>query len=400
MSIIGTVIPSTAADLRRAGVVRALRAVHDAGGELSRAQLARDLDCTRATAAALVGDLAGLGLLTERPPAPTGRRGRPTPRVMPAREGPAVAVVEIGVDAIRVATSTIGGAVSAIETTAFRESSVETVTTTARAALARRLGTLGRRCVGVGVGVFGLVDRASGQVVEAPNLGWAGVDVLARLDVPERLPARMDNVANLIALADSARGAGRGHRTVLHLHAGIGVGGALVVDGRALLGRSGLAGEYGHLPFGTSGRDCRCGARGCWETEVDQLALARAASSDAGVAAAAGRTAGRVLAAAAAGERAARAAVEEVGAALGRGIGALVNVHDPDLVVLAGHAAEVYAAVPAVVDRAAQAAALAAHRGRMPAIRPTPLLDAPLVGAAELLFADLLQDPWSLVGVR
>ncbi|WP_232667398.1 ROK family protein [Pseudonocardia sp. TRM90224] len=389
-------IPSTAADLRRAGLVRALRAVHEAGGEISRAELARTLDCTRATAAALVTDLADIGLLTERPSLPTGRRGRPTPLVTPVPDGPVVAVAEVGVDGVRVATSGIGGRLSAIHSIPLPDHAVEAVAAVVRGALDRRLSDLGARCRGVGIGVFGLVDHTSRTIVEAPNLGWTDVDLLGMLGLPEHLPVRMGNVANLIALADSVRGIGHGRSTVLHIHAGVGVGGALVVDGRPMPGRSGLAGEYGHLPFGTTAELCRCGARGCWETEVDQLALARAAgvAADAATAAAAVR---RIIKGARAGDAAAVAATRQVGVALGRGIGAVVNVHDPDLVVLAGHAAQLHTLLPDVVERAAAAAALRAHRRRMPPIASTPIGgDAALIGAAEQLFVELLSDPWSL----
>jgi predicted NBD/HSP70 family sugar kinase len=209
------------------------------------------------------------------------------------------------------------------------------------------------------------------------------------------LPVLIDNVAHLSALADARRGCGRGLDCVLYLHAAVGLGGALVLDGSPLRGRRGFAGEYGHLPLGERGLPCRCGGQGCWETEVDQLALARAAGSATSPHAAAATAA--ALLARAGTDAQARHAVHEVARGLGRGIGALVNAHDPDLVVLAGHAAAVLDAAPGVVHQTAAQAALRVHRSALPPIVPTAFGEnGGLLGAAESLFDRLLENPVAL----
>jgi predicted NBD/HSP70 family sugar kinase len=389
------VIPSTASELRRAGLVRALRAVHAAHGHLTRAQLARELGCTRATAGVLVSDLTDLGLVTEEVAAPSGRRGRPSPAVAPAARGPVVVALEIAVDAVRAATFGLGGRLGEVRATPFASPEVDAVVAAARDVLHGRLAAVGRRCAGVAISMYGIVEQPSGLVASAPNLGWDAVDVLPRLGLPPRLPVLVDNVAHLSALADARRGRGQGVRSVLYLHAAVGLGGALVLDGVPLRGRRGFAGEYGHLPLGRHDLPCRCGARGCWETEVDQLALARAA----GVAASphtAAATAADLLAGAGTDPRA-RRAVDEVAGALGRGIGALVNVHDPDMVVLAGHAAALLDAAADAVREGARQAALRVHRGTPPPIAATTFgTDGGLVGAAESLLDRLLDDPVAL----
>lgn len=190
--------------------------------------------------------------------------------------------------------------------------------------------------------------------------------------------------------------------TTLYLHAAVGLGGALTLDGVPARGRRGFAGEYGHLPFGRRDYPCRCGLRGCWETEVDQLALARAAglTADPRTAASAAAT---VFARAAHGEAVARRAVDQTAADLGRGLGALVNVHDPDLVVLSGHAAHLLAAAPQIVEAAAVAGGLPAHRGDPPPIEASRLGEhSALIGAAEAVFDQLidevvpLAEPWGI----
>jgi predicted NBD/HSP70 family sugar kinase len=395
MSIISVVIPSTAVELRRAGLVRALRAVHAADGQLTRARLARELGCTRATAAALVADLAELGLVTEGTAAPSGRRGRPSTALAPAPGGPVVVVLEIAVDAVRDAAVRLGGRPGDVRATPLASQEPDRVLAVARTALRERVRAAGRRCAGVAISMYGIVEQPTGVVSSAPNLGWDDVDVLPRLGVPPDLPVLVDNVAHLSALADARRGRGRGLGCVLYLHAAVGLGGALVLDGSPLRGRRGFAGEYGHLPLGKRGLPCRCGARGCWETEVDQLALARAAGSAAPSHAAAATAA--ALLARAGTDAQARHAVHEVARGLGRGIGALVNAHDPDLVVLAGHAAAVLDAAPDVVRDAAGHAALRVHRGALPPIVPTAFgEDGGLLGAAESLFDRLLEDPVAL----
>ncbi|QYN32029.1 ROK family transcriptional regulator [Pseudonocardia sp. DSM 110487] len=389
-------LPATATDLRQAGLARALTVLHAGEGELTRADLARALRCTRATAAALASDLRRLGLAAEVAPGATGRRGRPSPRLVPALGGPVVVALEIGVDAVRVATAGLGGRLREVEAVPLARRDPGHVLAAARELLERRLAAVGPRCAGVGIAAYGLVAAPSGVVVSAPNLGWTDEPVLPRLGLPDGLPAHVDNVAHLWALADARPGSAAASGTVLFLHSGVGLGGALVVDGRPLRGRSGLAGEFGHLPVGRAELPCRCGARGCWEPEVDQAALARAAGGDDRPDAAAA-TAARVLGAAAAGDAQACRAVHQVATALGRGIGALVTAHDPDLVVLAGHAADLLAAAgPCVVDAAGNAALRASHEG-LPPIRPTGYpADGGLVGAAEAVLGPLLDDPAAL----
>ncbi|WP_073263363.1 ROK family transcriptional regulator [Cryptosporangium aurantiacum] len=387
---------STAADLRSANLSRALRAVHEADSPLTRAELGRRLGCVRATVGALVSDLDALGLVRERAAETTGRRGRPSARLGPAEEGPVVVALEITTHAARTATIPIGGAPCDVTTEALPGREVDAVLDTARSLLARRLDTLTGRHAGVGVAMHGLVDRRTRRVLSAPGLGWADLDldVLDRLGLPADRRARIDNVANSSALAESVRGRARGVGTVLYLHAAVGLGGALLADGRLVAGRRGLAGEYGHLPFGTGDRLCRCGNRGCWETSVDQVALAEAAGRDA-TPWTAETVAGEVLAD---GSRSARDAVARTASALGRGIGALVTAVDPDLVLLAGHAATLFAAASERVHEAAAAACLPLHRSDLPPIETSTLGDdAGLVGAAESVYAVLLDDPATLM---
>lgn len=389
-------IPSTAAQLREGNLSRALRWLHLAEGESTRAGLARALAVTPATAGVLAGELVRMGLVVESAATPSGQRGRPTTRLVPAPGGPVMVAVELGIDSVRVAEVSLGGRVKQVAIAPLRRRDAGHVLALARTHLRDRLAALGQRCAGIGVAAYGLVERGSATVVLAPNLGWRDVDLRPLLDVPTGLPVHVDNVARLAARAEVQRGSAQGASTALYIHAAVGLGGALVLDGEPASGRGGLAGEYGHLPLGAQQRACHCGARGCWETEVDQLAFARAANRRA-IPSTASREAQALFAAAAAGDRPARGAVDQVARALGRGLGALVNVHDPDLIVLAGHAAELQRVARASVEHAMRAAVMPAHRDRLPPVRSSSLsADAALLGAADVLFERAIHQPASL----
>jgi predicted NBD/HSP70 family sugar kinase len=386
-------MPATSGELREANLARALRTLHLREGELTRARLAHELRVTRATAGALAAELAELGLVVEIAASPTGRRGRPTTRLVPAAGAPVVAALEIAVDAVRTAVVGLGGRLDLTASASLDRHDVGHVLDVARGQLHDCLAALGRRCAGVGVAVYGLVEHGSGRVVLAPNLGWRNIELRAPLDLPTGLPVRIDNVARLAALAEARRGQARGHGSVLYLQAAVGLGGAVLLDGQPVRGSNGFAGELGHLPLGHDDRPCRCGARGCWETEVDQLALARAADRDATPAQAA-TVAAAVLADAAGNDPGARRALERTAVVFGRGLGALVNANDPDRIVLGGYLRDLYRAAPALIGRAMAEAAMHSHRGRLPPVTPSTLAaDGGLLGAAEALFDDALGQP-------
>lgn len=396
-------MPSTTSELRRAKLSRAVRAVHVGAGPLTRADLGRQLGCVRGTVDALIADLDRMGLITEDGAPAIGRRGRPSAHLVPAPGGPVVVALEIASDSIRIATVALGGHLYEIEEEALPDQRVDKVMTTARSVLQRRLGVLGQRCAGVGIAMHGLVDRTTSVVSSAPGLGWEDVhvDVIGLLGLSSDRRTHIDNIAQCSALAEVTRGCARGLGTVLYLHAAVGLGGALIVNDRPLPGRRGFAGEYGHLPFGRANLHCRCGGRGCWETEVDELALARAANRTA-MPSTAAIVAAEVFADASRGIPDARRAVNQAGAALGRGIGALINAHDPDLVVLAAHAADLHTAATEVVRHAQLQTCMPIHQRDMPPVEASTLAaNGGLIGAAESVFDYLIEDltafttPWT-----
>jgi glucokinase len=129
----------------------------------------------------------------------------------------------------------------------------------------------------VGVGAAGFVDASRSVVTFSPHLAWRDEPLRAALAERVRLPVVVDNDANATALGESRFGAGAGHRFVICVTLGTGIGGALVMDGRVYRGANGMAGEFGHMQMVEDGHRCPCGNRGCWEQYASGNALEREA---------------------------------------------------------------------------------------------------------------------------
>ncbi len=127
----------------------------------------------------------------------------------------------------------------------------------------------------VGIGAAGFVDATRTVVMFSPHLNWRREPLRARVAERVKLPVVVDNDANTAALAECRFGAGRGHRFVLCLTMGTGIGGALVIDQRLYRGANGMAGEFGHMQVVPDGHRCECGNRGCWEQYASGNALVR-----------------------------------------------------------------------------------------------------------------------------
>ncbi|NUS52027.1 MAG: ROK family glucokinase, partial [Nocardioidaceae bacterium] len=127
----------------------------------------------------------------------------------------------------------------------------------------------------VGIGAAGFVDSARAKVMFAPHLAWRDEPLRDAVMSRIGIPVVVDNDANAAGLAETRFGAARGHRLVLCLTLGTGIGGALVLDGRVLRGANGMAGEFGHIQVVPDGHRCECGNRGCWEQYASGNALVR-----------------------------------------------------------------------------------------------------------------------------
>jgi len=388
--------------VRRANLSAIARELHGRGA-LSRSELVARTGLTRSAIRGLIAEFVAANLALETRSEPDGLPGRPSPLVQPRREAAVVLALEIAVDSLAAAIVGLDG--TTIERLRIDlprgHSSVEAVTRDL-VRLTGRLRNLPRlrpALLGVGVAIVGVVRRDDGQVSTAPNLGWRDVPLGARLTTALDLgvPTFVANDADLGALIELRRGAARGADDLLFIAGEVGVGGGIVVAGRPLTGVAGYAGEIGHISVNPAGRPCRCGSTGCWETEIGEEALLRRA----GLPAEGGRRAvDQVIAAAAAGEDQAVAAVNEVGRWLGIGIAGLVNVLNPRVVVLGGLFSNLAPLLIPRVEEELDRFALAAPRANVRVAAAQLGIDAPLLGAAELAFEPFLADPAAWLGAR
>ena len=388
--------------VRRANLGAIVRELH-AHGALSRSELVARTGLTRSAIRSLVGELVHAGLAAEGPATRLGTPGRPSPVVRLVAGSAVVVALDIAVDSLAAAIVGLGGRTLArVRIERSREhSSVDEIaadlTGLARTVLGRRPAA--EPVVGIGVAVVGVVRRSDGVVSMAPNLGWRDIplgDRLARaLDLS--VPISVANEADLGTLAELRRGVAVGADDLIYISGEVGVGGGVIVGGRPLTGVAGYAGEVGHMPVNPEGAPCRCGSVGCWETEVGEDALlVRAGLMPGG-----GRAAvDAVLREAAAGSATAQAALDHVGTWLGLGLASLVNLLNPQLIVLGGRFGRMYPFVTRALHAELDRRTLPAARSLVTVI-PTSLgVDAPLLGAAELALEPLLADPAQWVRPR
>jgi glucokinase len=201
----------------------------------------------------------------------------------------------------------------------------------------------------VGIGAAGFVDERRSSVLFAPNLAWRDEPLREAIEAATRLPVVVENDANAAAWAEVRFGAGRGEDHVVIVTVGTGIGGGIVLDGRLLRGRYGIAAEIGHINLVPNGRRCGCGLEGCWEMYASGRALLSDAQELASVSPAVSgqllRLAGgdpgaitgqMVTEAARAGDVTALRCFDIVGTWLGRGMAQLAAILDPAMFVIAG----------------------------------------------------------------
>ncbi|MGW8376051.1 ROK family protein [Streptomyces sp. ODS28] len=391
----------------------ALELIHT-GHAPTRAVLTSELGVTRATAGAVAAELESLGLITvdSRPTASVGAQGRPSHRLSVREDGPVVLAAQVHADGFRAALVGLGGRVVA---TAPGCGTVppepEGVLGELVAEGARLLRETGRRCVGAGLAVPSAVAEPEGTALNPIHLAWnVGEPVreiftrcLADAGVtgPDGVSPAVGytaNDVNLAALAEHRHGAGRGARHLLVVGTGHrGVGGALVLDGRLHTGSSGLALEVGHLTVDPGGRPCHCGSRGCLDVEADPLAFLEAAGEKPGPEGSLLDQAKALISGRYPQDASVRGAVGTLVDRLGHGLAGLVNILNPDRIVLIGlHRALVETEGERLRSVVADDS-LWGQSGSVPVVG-AELNHNGLVGAAELAWQPVLDDPLGALG--
>ncbi|MER5745774.1 ROK family protein [Streptomyces sp. NPDC059913] len=388
----------------RSALGPALELVHT-GRAPTRAVLTSELGVTRATAGAVAAELEALGLIRvdSRPGSAAGSQGRPSHRLAVREDGPVVIAAQVHADGFRSALVGLGGRLVAtapgrVAVTADPAQVIGEVVDEC----ARLLRDSGLRCVGAGLAVPSAVAEPEGTALNPLHIAWpAGAPV--REIFADRVrasgipgPAFTGNDVNLAALAEHRHGAGRGARHLLCVATGHrGVGGALVLDGRLHTGSSGLALEVGHLTVHPDGRPCHCGGRGCLDVETDPLAFLLAARRDPGPEESLLKQAGDLLRTEYE-DAAVRGAAEELIDRLGLGLAGLVNILNPDRIVLGGLYRALLDADPERLRAVVADRSLWGRSGSVP-ILPCTLDHNSLVGAAELAWQPVLDDPLTVL---
>ncbi|HEU5261890.1 MAG TPA: ROK family protein, partial [Gemmatimonadales bacterium] len=204
-----------------------------------------------------------------------------------------------------------------------------------------------KEIAGVGIGSPGPLDTTRGVVLLTPNLGWTNYPVRDRIGEALGLPAALDNDANCAIFGEWWRGAARGADYVVGLTIGTGIGGGIVLKGEVYRGASDIAGEVGHMTIDSTGRRCKCGNYGCLEAYASGPAIAARAIEgiQAGVETSLPTyvngdlskiTAQVVYEAAHDGDDYALEVVKDTARFLGAGVANLVNVFNPQVVVICG----------------------------------------------------------------
>ena len=358
----------TSLERLRAANRRSVLAALAADGPQSRADLARATGLSRTTVSSLVQDLIAAGQAVEtadRGRPHKGGSGRPPLLVAATSAHGAVAGIDVGHHHVRVAVADQTGSVLAedvrpVDVDRHGSATLDRAVRMLRS-LTRTAGLEPGSLRGVGLCIAAPIDRRTAQIRSDIMPGWR--DLAPAEQLAERLgvPVAADNDANLGALAELHHGVAHGFGDFAYLKLASGVGAGLVLGGRLYRGATGIAGEIGHVQIVEHGRVCRCGNRGCLETEVSVPRLLEHVqpTHDETV------TPERLLALDADGDTGVRRVLGDAGRTVGRALADLCNSLNPTLLVIGGplgSAPSLVAGVRESVDRYAQPNTAAAVR--------------------------------------
>lgn len=397
--------------VREINLSTVLRYLHE-GAPLSRAGLASLTGLNKTTISSLVEELLDRDLVREIGlDAPTG--GRPATLLELNPQAGCIVGVELGVDFVSVVLSNLTGQ---IKLRRFEEADptegqdaviAQTLRLVDEAIAARQPADC--RLLGLGLATPGTVNIQEGTLVFSPNLQWRMVPFGQIFQEHTGLPVIVDNDANAAAVGEHLFGTARQIDDFVLIFAGVGVGGGLFLRGELYRGANGYAGEIGHTNFMVEGYrpPCRCGNRGCWETFISQYSAIERMRARLEV----GRSSlvARILAergaplsipiivqAADAGDAEALEALSETGYLIGLGVANLVNILNPELVVLGGPATVAGKYLLPAIEQAVRKTALPEIGQQAQIVLSAFGPDTSLIGAAALVVEAILANPSSV----
>jgi predicted NBD/HSP70 family sugar kinase len=369
---------------------------------ISRADLARTMATRRGAVSLLVNQLIAEGLVFEGATGDAKRGRKPTFLYIDSRRRCVVAVDIRPTRTQLMVTDLVGrqlASVTSFPTERDPKRFVADLVKRVKAVLAghKDLG----RCEGVGVVVPGMVEFGTGRVLLTPRLGWRDFQLRDPLAAGLGLPVELENSGKACALAQawSTRSEGASPSSLVFVSVSDGLGVGVVVGGELLRGQHNIAGEFGHVPLNIDGPRCACGATGCWEAYVSNLAtlsryFGRELHGNRPLPADAARVSvDDLIARARAGDGRAVAAIQATARYLGLGLGSLINAVDPSRIYIGGEVTAAWDLIEPTVR------AGLAERALTPSARATPIQVVPpeqyprLRGAAALVSAPAFAAP-------
>ncbi|NIK70880.1 ROK family transcriptional regulator [Paenibacillus sp. BK720] len=327
---------------------------------LSRAQISELTGLNKATVSNLVQDLIDSDLVLEIGPGESSGGRKPVMLLFNGKAGYAVGI-DLGVNYIRGVLSDLEGNVVAELQRSLKKHQLEFTLKELVQCIEELIGRAPASpygIVGIGIGVPGIVDD-QGSILFAPNLEWQHVELQQMLEERFQLPVTIDNEANAGAQGEQKYGIGRGIAHQIYVSVGIGIGTGIILNKELYKGATGFSGELGHLSIEYSGKPCRCGNEGCWELYASENALLEQAAplgfdslED-------------LLDAAEAGNEEVRALFYKIGEYMGAGISNIVNVFNPDVVIIGNRMSRAQRWLEEAVQTSVTRRTLPYHRERL-----------------------------------
>ena len=369
-------------------------------GPLTRADAARLTGLSRSSVHAFTAELLDAELICAEEQRPARGRGRPAATFTYAGGGGHVLALAFEQDRFSVAVADLNGQIQHEHSRSFDaahdpEGALHSAAEMAAQLLAEAGSTPGAALRAV-ASLAGPVDARRGTIGSPSILpGWSSADPARRLSDILGVPTTIENDANLGAFAEAHHGAAPGCQDLIYVKASTGVGAGLLLGGRIYRGAAGLAGELGHVTIDSAGRICRCGSKGCLETIAGAAGIIAALHGTHGP----DLTIAQLIELAGSGDAAAARALADAGTALGRAIGEISNVLNPQQVILGGQLAAAGDLVLEPLRTSLRQAAMQVIAGHLEVRGAALGARAELVGAAALAAALVHDDEPAIVPV-
>lgn len=385
-----------------------LRHIHN-GAPVSRAKIAHATGLNKSTVSSLVEALLNRKLIHETGINSTGT-GRPARQLEINPRAGGVIGAEFGVDFIAVAVTDFSGNIL------WRQDEITSSTDEQEKTIAQTLELIQKAIVfceeqelsilGLGIATPGTVNLNEGILIFAPNLQWRDVPLGSYFAEHTGLKVFVENDANAAAIAEHLFGAARQSQDFIFVFAGIGIGGGLFLNGDLHRGNAGYAGEIGHSPIMAEPFQlpCHCGSRGCWETYANQHSVIRRVQARLGInqnsiipdlmeEQKAPLSIPIIKQAADEGDQEAIEALAETGTAMGIGLATLINILNPERIILGGPLSIVGSYLLPSTRTAAQKNALPEMEPNVDILLSSFGKDASLIGAVSIVIDDILSNP-------